>query len=185
MDDKHIVELYWERNEAAISETAVKYGNYLNSIFHNILSNAEDASECVNDTYHSAWNSMPPHRPALLSAFLGKITRRISIDRLRRSHSKKRGGGELPLVLEELEECIASNNSVEKEIEQKEVTQILNRFLESLPDMERRIFLRCYWYLDSIEIIARRCGFSKSKVTSMLYRTRIKLKEQLGKEGYL
>ena len=107
MDDKYIVELYWKRNETAISETSIKYGSYLNSISFNILVNSEDAQECVNDTYHDAWNSMPPHCPSILSTFLGKITRRISIDRWRKKQADKRGGGEITFALEELKDCVA------------------------------------------------------------------------------
>ena len=184
MDDERIVELYWKRNENAISETATKYGSYLNSISYNILVNIEDAQECVNDTYHDAWNSMPPHRPSILSTFLGKITRRISIDRWRKYQAAKRGGGEITLALEELEDCIAGTSHVEKEFERQELINLINRFLRSLPDTERRVFMCRYWYMDSIPSISKQFGFSQSKVTSMLHRTRGKLRAQLVKEGY-
>lgn len=184
MDDDRIVELYWKRNENAIKETDAKYGSYLNSISYNILVNSEDAQECVNDTYHDAWNSMPPHRPSILSTFLGKITRRISIDRWRKYQAVKRGGGEITLALEELEDCIAGTNDVEKEFERQELINLINRFLRSLPDIERRVFMCRYWYMDSIPSISKQFGFSQSKVTSMLHRTRGKLRAQLVKEGY-
>lgn len=179
MDDKHIVELYWERNEQAISETAQKYGNYLNSISFNIVSNAEDACECVNDTYHRAWTSMPPHRPTFLSTYLGKIVRRVSIDCVRKKHAKKRGGNEVSLVLEELNECIPSDCNVEREIERKELLDLIHKLLEDLPALDRRIFLCRYWYVDSIDNIAKQYGMSKNKVRSMLYRTRNTLKNML------
>ena len=185
MDDERIVELYWKRNENAISETATKYGSYLNSISYNILVNSEGAQECVNDTYHDAWNSMPPHRPSILATFLGKITRRISIDRWRNLNRVKRGGGEVTLALEELEQCVAGSHDVEKEIEKKELVQAINRFLDTLPVPERRVFLARYWYMDSIQDIAAHFKFSQSKVMSMLFRTRNKLRRQLEKEGYL
>ena len=184
MDDDRIVELYWKRNESAIPETVTKYGSYLNSISYNILMNREDALECVNDTYHDAWNSMPPHRPSILSTFLGKITRRISIDRWRKYQATKRGGGEITLALEELEDCIAGTSDVEKEFERQELINLINRFLKSLPDIERRVFMCRYWYMDSIPSISKQFGFSQSKVTSMLHRTRGKLRAQLAKEGY-
>ncbi len=184
MDDDRIIELYWKRSENAISETATKYGSYLNSISYNILVNREDAQECVNDTYHDAWNSMPPHRPSILSTFLGKITRRISIVRWRRLNAEKRGGGELTLALDELEDCVSGSGSVEDEIKRRELAKLFNDFLNTLPVTERRVFLCRYWYMDSIQSIAQQFGFSQSKVASMLNRTRGKLRAQLVKEGY-
>lgn len=182
MDDCRIVELYWNRSENAISETDTKYGAYCHKIAYNILTNKEDAEESVNDTYMAAWNSMPPHRPSILSSFLGKITRRISIDRWRARSAYKRGGGEIILALDELEECIADDLNVEKELERKELIRSFNRFLSSLPQTERSVFLCRYWYLDSIQDISEHFSFSQSKVTSMLHRTRIKLRRQLEKE---
>ncbi|MCH5198826.1 MAG: sigma-70 family RNA polymerase sigma factor [Oscillospiraceae bacterium] len=184
MDDKRIVELYFERNERAINETASKYGNYCYSIAYNILYNNEDAEESVNDTYADAWNSMPPHCPSVLSTFLGKITRRISIDRWRKNHAEKRGGGEMPLVLEELQECVASDNRVELELEKRRLTDIINAFVLSLPKTEQKVFLCRYWYMDSVDSICKQFGFSESKVRSMLYRTREKLRMLLRGEGF-
>ena len=119
MDDELIVQLYWDRSENAISETDRKYGAYCNSIAYGILQSKEDAEESVNDTYMDAWNSMPPHRPSILSTFLGKITRRISIDRWRTMNRIKRGKGEITLALEELEQCIAGGQSPQREIEKR------------------------------------------------------------------
>lgn len=184
MEDNRIVDLYWQRNENAISETASKYGKYLHSISYQILSNAQDAEECVNDTYRDAWNTMPPHRPSILSTFLGKITRRISIDLWRRYSAEKRGSGEIALALDELEDCVSGSESVEEESERMELTRILNGFLSALPDTERNVFLCRYWYMDSVPSIANQFGFSESKVTSMLHRTRAKLRVLLEKEGY-
>ena len=184
MDDQRIVELYWERSEKAVSETASKYGNYCYSIAYNVLANKEDAEESVNDTYMDAWNSIPPHRPSILSTFLGKITRRISIDRWRKRSAKKRGSGVLPLVLDELQECVADDKSLEQEFERRRLSDVVNTFVKSLPETEQKVFLCRYWYMDSIDSIRRQFGFSESKVKSMLYRTRGKLRVILSKEGF-
>ncbi len=184
MEDKSIVELYWQRNEQAIAETEKKYGGYCHSIAYNILYNNEDAEECVNDTYNDAWHSMPPHRPSILSTFLGKITRRISIDKLRHRNAKMRGGGEMPLVLDELEDCVADEESIEEEYEKQRLSDVVNSFLRSLPETERKIFLCRYWYMDSIADISKQFKFSESKVMSMLFRTRAKLRDVLVKEGF-
>ena len=184
MEDNQIVELYWQRSEDAIPETAEKYGKYLHSISYRVLSDTEDAEECVNDSYVDAWNAMPPHRPSILSTFLGKITRRISIDRWRKKNAEKRGGGEITLALDELEECVSGEGSVEDEAERRELTTMIDRFLLAIPDTERRVFLCRYWYLEPVPVIAKRFAFSESKVTSMLHRTRGKLRTLLEKEGY-
>ncbi|MGN1085012.1 MAG: RNA polymerase sigma factor [Lachnospiraceae bacterium] len=183
MDDKQIVDLYWERKECAIEETASKYGSYCHSIAGNILHNPADAEESVNDTWLDAWNSMPPHRPSVLSTFLGKITRRISIDRWRKQNAKKRGGGQLPLVLEELEDCVSDGTSIEDETERRLLSEVIDSFVQSLPETEQKVFLCRYWYMDSVESIATQFRFSESKVKSMLYRTREKLRARLEKEG--
>ena len=183
MDDTQIVELYWTREESAIEETATKYGSYCHSIAENILHNEDDAKECVNDTWLDAWNSMPPHRPSVLSTFLGKLTRRISIDKWRRSTAKKRGDGQLPLVLSELEDCVSDGKSIEEEAERKLLAEVITSFIKSLPETEQKVFLCRYWYMDSVSSIAARFRFSESKVKSMLYRTREKLRVRLEKEG--
>ena len=185
MDDQKIIDLYWSRSETAITETAQKYGKYCYSIAYNILTNNEDAEESVSDTYMAAWKAMPPKRPSILATFLGKITRHLSIDRWRSRNRYKRGGGEIVLALEELEDCVADDQSIEKTIERKRLALSFNRFLESLPETERRIFLCRYWYLDSISVIASYYGFSESKVTSMLHRSRKKLRAVLEQEDLL
>lgn len=185
MKDEGIVALYWERSESAIAETSKKYGNYCYTIAYNILADAEDAHESVNDTYLEAWNRMPPHRPAVLATFLGKITRRISIDKWRKRTAEKRGGGEIRLVLDELSECISSGQNVEHEIEAEELARIIDKFVMSLPARERRVFICRYWYLDSIADIAKRFGFSQSKVKMTLHRQRKKLLNYLEREAYL
>jgi len=184
MDDQKILQLYLSRSEEAIVQTDTKYGKYCYCIAWNILTNREDAEESVSDTYLGAWRSIPPHRPAMLAAFLGKLTRRISIDRWRERSAYKRGGGEIILALEELDYCIADSETVEKQYERKELVQALNRFLDALPQTERNVFVCRYWYLDSVDTIAKNYGFSQSKVTSMLFRTRKRLRQQLNKEGF-
>ena len=183
MEDARIVDLYWARSETAINETSAKYGKYCYTIAHNILANREDADESVNDTYLAAWNSMPPHRPAILSTFLGKITRRISIDKWRSRSAEKRGGGEIFLALDELSECISSHNSVEQEIEAAELGKAIDCFVMALPLMERRVFICRYWYLDSIASICQQFGFSQSKIKVMLHRTRKDLRSYLERQG--
>ena len=183
MDDTQIVELYWARKETAIEETAAKYGSYCRSIAGNILQNQDDAEECVNDTWLGAWNSMPPHRPSVLSTFLGKLTRRISIDKWRHVNAKKRGDGQLPLILSELEDCISDGKSIEEETERKLLAEVIAAFVKSLPETEQKVFLCRYWYMDSVGSIATRFRFSESKIKSMLSRTREKLRVRLEKEG--
>ena len=185
MEDQEIIDLYWNRSEIAISETASKYGGYCYSIAFNILKNNEDSEESVSDTYIAAWNAIPPRRPSILSTFLGKITRRIAIDRWRSRNRVKRGGGEIDLALEELEDCIADSQTVEKAFERKQLSSLFNRFLEELPEVERNVFLCRYWYVDSVSDIANHFGFSGSKVTSMLHRTRKKLRAVLEREDLL
>ena len=184
MEDGEIVELFWNRDENAIDETAKKYGNFCYSIAYKILSNHEDSEESVNDTYIDAWNSSPPHKPDVLSSFLGKITRRIAIDRWRVSRAEKRGGGETALVLDELEECISSENDIESNLERKFLMEALNAFLGKLSVTERKVFVSRYFYMESLESICKKFGFSEGKVKSMLFRIREKLRVYLQKEGF-
>ena len=185
MDDSEIIELYFQRSEEAVTQTASKYGKYCYQIAYHILSSREDSEESVNDTYLAAWNTMPPRRPTILSAFLGKLTRYISLDRWKKRSAQKRGGGQVALSLEELEECISGSNNPEKEVDRKELLRYLNRFLDALPETQRRVFVCRYWYLESIPEIAARFGFSESKVTAMLHRLREKLRARLQLEGLL
>ncbi len=184
MEDKTIVDMYWRRDERALFETYNKYGKYLFGIAYRILSDNEDAEECVNDTYLAAWQSMPENRPSVLSAYLGKIVRRIAIGVFRKKTAQKRGGSEIPYVLDELEECIAGQEDVETEVERMYFRDIIQAFLMNLPQAERQVFVCRYWYIESIADIANQFGFSESKVKSMLYRAREKLRTVLEKEGY-
>lgn len=184
MDDAKIVQLYWDRNEQAIPATADKYGNYCASIARNILGNKEDAEECVNDTYLNAWNSMPPHRPGILSAFLGKITRNLSFNRYRHNTADKRGGGELPAVLEELSDLVSGKDDVEQILDQKELTKAIDTFLDGLSPEKRSIFISRYWHTDSISEIAVRHGMRDGAVSMTLNRLRLKLHNYLLERGF-
>lgn len=185
MEDKHIVELYWARNESAIQETATKYGNYCFSIAYTILNDRPDAEECVNDTYLDVWKVIPPNRPSNLATFMAKITRRIAIDRCRIRSAQKRGGDGVTLALEELDECVRGSHDVESKVQYQEMVAVIQQFIGTLSETERRIFLLRYWYLESTQSISERYGFSQSKVLSMLHRIRGKLRKRLEKEGYL
>lgn len=184
MEDNKIIDLYWARQEDAITQTQIKYGTYCLSIAHNILPRREDAQECVNDTYFAAWNAMPPHRPAILQAFLGKLTRRISIDRWRSLTSWKRGGGNMDLAYEELSDCIPARSDPAARLEAKELAVAINRFLETLPEVQRQVFLMRYFRMEPIGRIAQATGHSEANVKTMLHRVRNRLREFLQKEGY-
>lgn len=185
MEDASIVDLYWNRDEAAVHETEMKYQNYLMKIATNILYCEEDSMESVNDTYMKAWNSMPSHRPSILSTYLGKITRQISIDIFRKRNSAKRKDSQYALSLNELEECCSGGNTVEEQVELHELAASINNYLWSLSEETRGIFLCRYYYMDSIAEIAAYCSVSQSKVKSMLFRTRNGLKKHLEQEDLL
>lgn len=183
MEDKQIVDLYWARSEKAISETADKYGRYCYTIAYNILHSNEDSEECVNDTYLHAWNAMPDQRPNRLSAFLGRITRNLSLKRWEKYTAKKRGAGQVPLALDELRECIPATNYTDSVADDIVLTDVLNRFLASLTAEKRNIFMRRYWYLSPVAEIASDLAISESKVKMSLLRSRNELKQLLEKEG--
>ena len=183
MEDREIVELYFRRDEQAIVQTDRKYGPYCYSVAYNVLSDQEDARECVSDTYLAAWNRIPPARPSLLGAFLGKITRHLSIDRWRRTRAFKRGGGQMELALEELKDCVSGAGTLENDLIRRETLGAVNRFLGQLSVVERNVFLCRYWYLESSQEIAEHSGFSQTKVRSMLHRIRGRLDTYLEKEG--
>lgn len=184
MEDTQIIDLYWSRSERAIPATAEKYGSYCTTIARNILGSSEDAEECVNDTYLNAWESMPPNRPSILSAFLGRITRNLSVSRYRQNHAEKRGGGELPLVLEELAECVSDTADTEHQLDRKELVQEINRFLSSLTAEKRNLFVCRYWYADSITEIAKQYGKTANHVSVILSRTRKELRQYLTERGF-
>ena len=184
MDDFTIVELFWARSEDAISHARLKYGNYCRSIAYSILRSFEDAEECENDTYLRAWNSIPPSKPSLLSAFLGKIVRNLSIDKLRTKTAAKRDT-EYEVALEELEGCLANDSpSPEDELDSKILGDSINTFLSTVSQKSRVLFIGRYWNLLSISELSKMFGISESSVKTSLHRTRSKLAEYLKKEGY-
>lgn len=183
MDDNKIIDLYWKRSEAAIIETDKKYGRYCNTIACNILHNPEDAEECVNDTYFKVWRLIPTLRPQKFSAFIGRITRNLSLNKYEYYNAQKRGQGKTQAVFDELQGCIASVGNVEDAVEDMFLTEKLNCFLEGLPKEKRRIFMRRYWYFSGVKEIASDYQMSESKVKMILLRTRNALKEYLEQEG--
>lgn len=185
MEDSQIIELYWQKNADAISETSSKYGAYCYTIANNILRNAEDSEECVNDTWLNAWNAMPPQKPNVLRMFLAKITRSLSINRFNARSAEKRGGGEIILVLNELVDCLAGETSVEAEYEVKELEQCIRRFVRGLPERDGNIFVRRYFFTEPVSAIAERYGLTENNIAVILSRTRKKLRLKLVKEGYL
>lgn len=184
MEDAQIVDLYWARDEAAISETEAKYDRYLTKIAYNILASNEDSRESVNDTYLAAWDSMPPHRPGILSTYLAKLTRRISIDCFRGRTRAKRAPSQYALSLEELGECVSGGNTTEEIVNRKLLADAIGIFLRLQSQEARTAFLGRYYYCDSLKEVAAYCGMSESKAKSLLYRTRLALKEYLTKEGF-
>lgn len=178
MEDIEIIELFNSRNQKAISKTAEKYGKYCYNISYNILANSEDSEECVNDTYMKVWQSVPPDYPRVFSAYLGRITRNLSLDKYRRQRTEKRGGSTVNIIFDELENCLPAKNNTTDEVE---LTELINSFLKTLPEDKRRIFVRRYWYFSSVKEIAEFYGISESKVKMTLSRTREKFRRFLEK----
>jgi len=185
MEDHQIIELYRQRDADAITETAEKYGAYCYAVAHGILHSAEDAEECVNDTWLRAWDAIPPQQPRVLRMFLAKITRGLAFDRFRAGRTEKRGGGETALVLEELAECLPGRTDVEAEYQGRELGRCVGAFVRALPEREGNLFIRRYFFTEPLAEIAKRYGLSENNVTVILSRTRKKLKTHLLKEGYL
>lgn len=185
MRDSEILDLYWAREERAISETQLSYGSYCYSIAWHILYDREDSDECVNDTWLRAWNAMPPKRPNRLALFLGTITRNLSLDRWKERHTMKRGNGEMMLALDELAECVPDRHSTEDVVEAAELERMLNDFLHTLSEKECNVFLRRYWFVEEYGEIAKRYGMKLNTVKTSLFRTRAKLREYLGREGVI
>lgn len=177
MEDEKIVALYLARDEAAIAQTQKKYQTYCQSIAERILGSHEDAEECVNDVYRRTWESIPPEKPPVLSSYLGMLTRRISLNRARLNHAQKRGGGQLPLILDELNECIP--DTAGERSDDFVVRDALNAFLAALPERTRRVFMQRYWYAQSVAEIAQERHMSVSSVNTLLCRTRKQLEAYL------
>ena len=184
MEDEQIVELYWKRSETAIRETESKYDRYLTKIAYNILADLEDSRESVNDTYLAAWNSIPPHFPNNLGAYLCKITRQLSIDVFRRRSAAKRQGSQYALSLEELGDSFPGSPTPEQMLDEKLLGEAVNRFVQALPERAQIVFLRRYYFFDSLRDIASTCGMKESAVKTLLYRTRQELKTYLKQEGF-
>ena len=183
MEDRKIVELYLSRDQQAVTETAEKYGRLFAKIANGILNSSHDAEECVNDTYLKLWEAIPPDEPDNLCSFAARIVRNLAINMLSKRNTLKRGQGQLDTVLDELSECIPSGNSIDESIDEKELTGLINRFLEGLPKKARIIFVRKYWWLDSVRSIADDLSMSENSVRAMLFRTKVKLKKLLEREG--
>lgn len=184
MEDRDIVQLYWDRDERAIPATSEKYGSYCRSIARNILRSREDAEECVNDTWLHAWNAMPPHRPDPLSVFLGKLTRNLSFNRWRHDRAEKRGGGEMALVLDELGEVVSGTDTPEAELNRKELLAAIDGFLGGLSQPKRELFVRRYWYAQSVAAIAKKQGMTAGAVSTALSRVRRDLNIYLEERGF-
>ena len=179
MEDESIIARYWDKDEAAIAESHTKYGRVLRGIAFSVLSNREDSEECVNDTYGKAWDSMPPQKPNSLSAFLGRITRNLSLSRWRAVHAQKRDVG----LVTELTDCLPAQETVESAISEQELTDVLASWLRALPRQERALFLRRYWYGESMDELAAVCGLTANQIAGRLFRLRARLRKVLESEG--
>lgn len=184
MEDSQIVDLYWKRDEAAIDETERKYGALCRLVAKNILSVDEDAEECVNDVLHQAWNAIPPQRPDKLGAWLGKVTRNLALNLWNKNHTQKRYAG-MTALLSELEECLPAPDTVERELEDAELSAAIDGWLRTLPKEERVLFLRRYWYGVELQALAAERGVSPNRLAQKMLRLRRRLKQTLEKEGYL
>ncbi len=183
MEDGTIIKLYWERSQQAIVESEKKYGPYCHTIARRILDREEDAEECVNDTWLHAWNAMPPQRPGILSAFFGKLTRNLSLDRWRRLRAAKRGGDQVEVALHELEDCLPDRRRPDEELEAGETAALISAFLRRQSREDRALFVRRYFHLEPLSDLADRFGMSVGQVKSRLHRMRGRLKQELEKEG--
>ena len=181
MEDNEIIELYWQRSQRAITETDGKYGGRLQTLSMNILHDRQDAEECVNDTYHATWNTLPPQRPNYFCAYLAKLARNFSFGRYDYYHAQKRCVTVVELS-DEIENCIPSPDDLEQKMDSREIGRIISEFLYNQPIEMRTVFVRRYWYMDSIKDIAGMFQISESKVKSILFRMRNKLREHLEEE---
>lgn len=185
MDDQYILDLYWQRDSRAIEASQEKYGSYCLAVSRSILADHRDCEECVSDTWLHAWKAIPPHRPAVLRMFLAKLTRRLSFNRWKANTTQKRGGGQLPLVLEELEQCVGQTSDPADTLIAQELAESIGRFVRALPARDGDVFTRRYFFTEAIPDIARRYGLTANHTTVLLSRTRKKLRQHLEQEGYL
>lgn len=184
MEDSSIIALFWGRDQAAIPAARDKYGGYCHSVVVSILEDLRDAEECLSDTWLAAWNSIPPQRPAILSAFLARITRNLAFNRWQAYRAQKRGGGQIALALEELEDCVSGTDDPAEAVVERELKQALQDFLAALPQKRRVIFLRRYWLVQPVKRIAWELGMLPGAVSMSLTRTRRELRDHLIKRGY-
>ncbi len=182
MEDAAIVELYWQRDSRAITETDGKYGPFCRRVARNILTLPEDAEECVNDAWHRAWNTMPPQRPDSLRAYLGRIVRNLSLDRWRRERAQKRGSG-MELLLSELEDCVPAARSTEEIVEAAELSRSIDRWLKGLPQPDSALFVRRYWNGEAVLELAEEAGVPQNRLRQKLFRLRGSLRKALEREG--
>lgn len=183
--DDRILNMFWERDERALETVAERYGRYCWSVAYGILKNREESDDCVNETYLKLWESIPPNRPDNLKAYIARIAKNIALNALRSLQTQSRGGGELTVVLDELSECVASSDNVEQKAINKELIKAINKFLKTLPQKKRDIFVLRYWYVMSISDIAKRYGCSENSVSVTISRTRKTLTEFLRKRGMI
>lgn len=183
MDDLQIIDLYFDRSEAAIRETEIKYGSYCKKIAMNILSNEQDSEECLSDALLKVWNSIPPNRPQNLAAYIGKVIRNLSINRYKMKYAEKRAEGEFAVSLDELDDCIPGGDTMDEEERSKLIGKSISDFLRGQKELARKVFVCRYFYCDSVSEIAERFDISESHVKSMLLRLRLKLKTHLEREG--
>ena len=185
MEDQEIIALYFARNEQAIEESSRKYGRYCYAVADNILKNHEDSEECVSDTWLRSWQAIPPKRPSVLRMFFAEITRNLAFDRYRAERAKKRYDGEMPLVLDELAECVASGTDVEGEVLGQALSDCINAFLKKQKSRDAGIFLRRYFFTESVRDIAGRFGITENHASVILKRTHEKLRRYLEEEGLM
>ena len=183
MEDSEIIDLYWQRNEAAITETDRKYHNYLSVIAYNILNDHADSEECLEDTYLRTWNAIPPERPSMFSAWLSKVTRRLALDMYRKENRMKRKSN-LAVSLEELGDTFAGKDEPQEQFAAKQLQEAIHGFLAGLPPVSRSLFLMRYYYMDSLKDAASYCGMSQAAAKSQLFRMRARLKDYLLEEGF-
>ena len=184
MEDHQIIGLYWARDERAICESANKYGGFCRRISYNILHSGDDADECVNDTWLHAWTAMPPERPNLLSAFLGRIVRNLSLSRWREKHAAKRTGG-AQVLLDELADCLPGGIETESEFEARETAHSIDRWLDAQTEDDRALFVRRYWYGENIADLAEAAGLPVQRLTKRMFNLRRSLRKYLEQEGVL
>lgn len=183
MTDEEVIALYWERSERALAETQRKYGRYCLRVAANVLGSREDAEECLNDALYAAWNAIPPERPDSLSAYLARITRNHALTRLKARRRQKRGGGEAEVLLSELDDCIPTSDFADKLIDSRHIGAVISEFLREQTEVNAAVFTERYFYCKTIAEISRESGFTKSKITAILFRMREKLRLALYEKG--